>query len=186
MEQNRTERLDDLLRSTNYEQLGEQDRAWIDEELGEKAYKDLRLLIAGVSEEKVRSVSAETKFALMNEFRIRNRSVFAKVLSVKIPGYVAVILLLLIGSLYFVIPPKERVLVERMEIPAQPVIDTVFMTSEPDTVFIETEKEVPVYITKYVEQVTDPDEAQDNQQVREKSLADQVELRSLLDEIGAD
>jgi hypothetical protein len=101
------------------------------------------------------------------------------------PAYAVVLLLLAVGSIYFLLPEKERVVLQTVEVAGEPVIDTVFVEQPADTVFVELERRVPVYITKYVE--PKPVEVETVElSPNAKSLAEQKELRSLLSEVGAD
>ena len=177
---NALNRLDELLQSKDFKDLDPDEKKWIEEELGgEEAYMKLRSIVNASASEPEMSVSGSVKQSLMTAMKRKNQPQWAKLINFQIPAYVGALILFI--SIVFVIlaEPQTQVVEKIVEVPSDPVIDTVFVQTKADTVFIDRIKEVPVYLTveETPEQVT-PEEP--IPPLTSKSLADQEEIRKLI------
>lgn len=173
------EKIEQLLNKGSFESLSEEDQYWVKENLGgAEAYDHLRESTIIARQEKAIPVSSGVKKDLMKQFKEKHQPGWKLVLQWKIPAYAALILLIAVSSsLITFLPEKER-LVEKY-VWQDPVVDTVFVASEPDTVFIERTIERPVYVKVYETSEETPVVAVERKS-KGKSLADQSEIKDIL------
>ena len=182
MENLEFEKMDELIRLKSFSDLTREEKEWVKDQMGgEEAYTRLRTLVLEVSSEKVPDVPGSLKKSLVMAMRMKHsrpRSVWYNILNYRIPAYAGFLALLLIMTLYAITLPPEEVIVEKtVEVPSEPVVDTVYIQSKPDTIFIEKIIEKPIYLTREVEK-TEPGKSPAT--LSGKSLADQEDIRSLL------
>ena len=117
---------------------------------------------------------------LMKQFRQKHQPSWKLAIQWKVPAYAAVLMVTIMTlGLYLLIPAKERI-VERRVV-SEPVTDTVYVASQPDTVFIERTIEKPVYVTVYKEREEEVVPVLiAERKTRGKSLADQSEIKDIL------
>ncbi len=169
------ERLDKLLRTRAYEQLTEEEQAWVLETVGVEAYNELSKLVSGLASEKERPTSKRVKTQLIREFRSKHR--VTAWYEYRIPAYVNMMLVVAVGLVvWFFAPPKE-VIIERQELVEVPIVETITIELPGDTVFIErpVRVEVPVYITQEI-----PEEIVVQPSSKAKSLRESKALSELL------
>ncbi len=154
MEKELYSRLEIVLRSGEFQDLSETDKKLVQEELGgEKGFTDLRKLILQVKDEEVPKVKAVVKEDLMKSFSEKN-SKPSGILSYRTPMVANLAAMLVMGLVLWYFLPRqvvEKTVVQTIEGPS--VVDTVFIESPPDTLYLEKRVFVkePVYITKVVE-----------------------------------
>lgn len=175
------DRLEKLLKTGDFQTLDSQDKLWVEKNLsGEEAFSKLQRIVSETKMEREKSVHPGVKADLMNKFHQKHQPQWKLAFQWSVPAYAAGLFLIVCTTLiYFLVPTKERV-VEKLVL-QDPVIDTVFVASKPDTVFIEQTVEVPVYVTVYKE--VEPENLPTLAGVRKpkgKSLADQSDIKDIL------
>jgi len=184
MERKLTENIDELLKNKSFQELDAQDRLLVSQHIGgETEYEHLRAIVLAASREKEIVVAKDIKESLVNKMKAQHRPAWLSLLSYQIPAYATIITILLFAfAFYFLGPKREVQVIKTITKTSDPIIDTVLLSSVPDTVFIERriEIKVPVYLT--VNEENKPEVQEEKEIVRSgKSLADQVELRSILE-----
>ena len=172
-------KLDDLLRSKSYQELTEEQKFWIDNELGgEEAYSRLRGIVTSSASELHMEVDSSVKQSLMRQIKMKNQSHIGRIFNFKVPAYLTLIVVLFSLAFVLLAEPETKVVEKIVEIPSQPVIDTLYIETRADTVYIERTKEVPVYLTLETEKEQNIENP--IPPLAGKSLADQEEIRKLL------
>lgn len=173
------EKIEQLLNKGNFNALTEEDQYWIKENFGgAEAFDHLRDSIMIARKEKLMPVRSDVKKDLMKQFQKKHQPRWKLALQWKMPAYaVAILLVLVTGSLLAFMPEKER-LVEKYVL-QDPVIDTVYLVSKPDTIFIERTIEQPVYV-KVFETTDETPVVAEERKLRGKSLAEQSEIKDIL------
>lgn len=187
MEDKRTEKLDLLLKTKSYHQLDDDDKVIVKELLGDRDdYERFRSLILPIVMEQRMTVDKGVKQALIHKMKSKNKKQGWGFFNYKIPAYMAVLLLFLFTMAVYTFAPTKEVFVEKIvTIPSVPVVDTVLVESQPDTVFVEkiVRVKVPIYLVAEKEKPEVKPRTKETN-LSGKSLADQKELRSLLGQSG--
>ncbi len=174
------EKLDQLLRVGDFESLSGEDQHWIEESIGSaEAFDRLRETTIIARQENVKNVRPQVKKDLMKQFKEKHQPGWKLVLQWKIPAYAAMLIVALISSLLMTLMPEKERIVERY-IPQQPIVDTVFVASEPDTVFIERTIDRPVYVKVFEEEEKSTPVVAVERIRKGKSLADQSGIKDIL------
>ncbi len=173
------EKIEKILKRGPFDTLSEEDQYWVKENLGgAEAFDHLRESTIIAHREKDLPVSSGVKRDLMKQFKEKHQPRWKLVLQWKVPAYAVMILLMAVtGSLISFMPEKERVVEKYVR--QDPVIDTVYVASQPDTVFIERTVERPVYVKVYETTEETPVVAVERKS-KGKSLADQSEIKDIL------
>jgi hypothetical protein len=171
-------KIDQLIQSVKYEDLSVQERQLMTENGIEKeVYIRLHSMHVALIHEQDLSISTNQKKELVRAFkRVHSKNIFGY-LTREIPAYWQIgfsFIAFLIG--YLLMPEK---IVEReklVQLPPKVIVDTLLVQSPPDTIIIEKYrlKEVPVYITKYIES-----ESQETN-LTGSNIASQQKLKQLL------
>ena len=138
--------IDQRLKDSDYESLSPNEKMWVDEHLGGKAgYTSLAQLVLEATATSVMPTQANTKAVLMAKMKSRHQPAWQKALAFRVPAYLASALVVLAIVTTAALMPKP--------VPPQPSppiqlvkVDTVYLQSVPDTVFVERQVKVPVYI----------------------------------------
>ena len=175
------DRLERLLESGEFASLSIEDQHWVNENLGDEAAYNKLTKVVGIANRDMRVlVSPKVRRDLMKQFRQKHQPNWVLAVQWKIPAYVAVMAILTFSFLItWLIPAQERI-VERL-VSQEMIVDTIYVASKPDTVFIKQTIEKPIYITVYKER--ESEKSQVAAIVREpkgKSLADQSEIKDIL------
>lgn len=181
MEQDLNNKIDVLLKTKSYTELSEQEQLWVNENLGgETAYQNLASAIQRASQEQKMSVKSSTKKALMQQMKASKEPFWSKIIHYKVPAYASALMLVLaVGLTFFLTSQKEVIVEKRIALSAKTIVDTVKIAQPNDTIFVEKIKEVPVYITEQ-KTISNPTQTPAKNNLSEKSLADQKELKNLL------
>ncbi|MEL7002787.1 MAG: hypothetical protein AAFN93_08650 [Bacteroidota bacterium] len=184
MEDKLYESVDELLKNKSFHELTTQERLVIDEYVGgEREYNRLKAIIHEIVGKNEMNISIDVKKSLMLKMKAKHRPVWLSLVGYKMPAYAVVLALFLFGlAFYFFGPKKEVEVLKTITKTTEPIIDTVYLTSTPDTIYVERkiEVKVPVYLSAEVKE--DPRLPNEQEVIRPgKSLADQGELRSILD-----
>ena len=170
--------LDELLIHKSFENLNEEERQFVLENLDRQQYDRLRALIVGVNADKEIKTKPSTKDQLMLQMKAKRKPIYLAILQFKVSAFAAVCLLFIMAISVYFFQPVQTVEVQKIvTIPAAPKINTV-VVNQIDTIYIEKQVEVPVYITKYIP--TNPKQKESPENLSNKSLADQADIRSLL------
>lgn len=168
------EKIELLLKTKAYQELNASERALVDQELTQETYEELHTSMAQLQGEQLK-VGKDVKYALMQEFKQKQKTSFS-FFQFKMPAYThAVPLLVIVYLLFFV--PREEMLVTQDRIVEVMVRDTVQVT-QIDTLWIETVVKVPTPV--YVTQDLQPDKKEEIQQVSNRSLSDQKDVLDLV------
>ncbi|MEP3387702.1 MAG: hypothetical protein ABJO02_05920 [Reichenbachiella sp.] len=177
METTDLERLDHLIRSKAYDQLSESEEKWILEHLpNEIAYTKIRHIVLELSSEPVPKLARSSKADLMRQFKTKHASPTYNWLNYRIPAHLSFLVAIGLAFLIWWISPSREIIIEKpvtVQLPGR--IDTLFIHSKPDTVFIDKVRriEVPIYITK-------KEEASPEKDIKGSSMAEQHELDDFL------
>lgn len=173
------DQLDALLRQKDFRDLSAEEKLFVEEQIGgERAYKDISILINTAKEAKSIAVSSSIKRNLTNKFKQRNKSATVSWFNFKLPVYANLpIAALLALFIWLVLPTKEIEVDKIVTVQLPPKVDTLLIQSPSDTIFIEKKVriEVPVYITKIEET-----QSEKQPKISGSTLADQQGLADLL------
>ena len=176
------DRLEQLLQEGNFDALEEKDQLWIEQRLGgAESFSTLRETVGMAKKGRELPVKLRRKSDLIKHFRQQHQPKWKLALQWKVPAHAAALAIIVMAALvYLLIPAKERV-VEKV-VWQDPVVDTVFVSSKPDTVIIERTIEKPIYLTVYK---TIPQENSNlklavERKPKGKSLADQADIKDIL------
>ena len=175
------EKLDELLSTKSYEALNSEEKLWVNEHLGGvRTYQKLAALIKSAAVEKEMSLSKSTKRDLVQKMKAQHQPLWLKALHYKTPAYVSfLIALLFLVVAVFSIPRREVIMEKPVLVKTDPIIDTVFVKTPADTVFIEKLVSVPVYVAQEATDVQS-ETTVDTTALQAKSLAEQEDFRTLL------
>lgn len=173
------EKIEALLQSGDFRTLGTEDQHWIKENFGgADAFDHLRQTVLMAQKEKTKPVRAHVKSDLMKQFKSKHQPAWKLLLQWKIPMHLAFLMMFVFSAILMVMLPVQERVVEKY-VQQDPIIDTVFIASEPDTVFIERTIERPVYVKMYQEVEEEPVLVAERR-TKGKSLADQSEIKDIL------
>lgn len=173
------EYLDKLLMKKRYEDLSDEEKKWVHEHLmDEGSYRKLHSIIHSIASEPEMNVDPSVKRDLVSLMKSRNEPTWRKVVDFKLPLYQSIGLLVLLMIFYsFIMQPSTKIVEKTVYVPTDPIFDTIFVESSPDTVFVERVLEKTVYLTQQIEPEETPS---GNISVQSKSLAEEIELEDLL------
>lgn len=173
------EKVERLLQTGDFDTQSAEDQDWIENNLGSaSAFDELRNATLIARNEKEVPVKTNVKKDLMNQFKEKYQPGWKLALQWKIPAYAAMLVLIAVTSAIVIFMPEKERLVEKYVF-QDPLIDTVYVASQPDTIFIERTIERPVYVKVYEESEEAPVLAAERKS-RGKSLADQSEIKDIL------
>ena len=178
MEEHKFDKLDQLIRSKQFEELDPTELSFVLETLGnEAAYRHYQQLIKQSSEQAVRPVSARVSRDLTQRFKEKNRSAIYSWMTYRVPAYVNLMLILLFFAGIWFWPEKPAEIVQiTKEVYLPGKTDTLLVQLPPDTVVIERviQKNVPVYITSNAVEIPKTPDTEGS------SLAEQQDLTDFL------
>lgn len=168
------EEIENLMKEKSYDQLSSDERKLVDQELTAETYEELRMGMYLLEGEKLK-VRKDVKSSLMAEFRGKEATGLASILTKRIPAYGLVIPLLLVVVL-FIYKPVTEVPVINDRIVEVTLYDTIEVVKT-DTLWIDKIVKVPqlVYVVK-----EDENEEQPSIEMVNRSLSDQKEILDLV------
>lgn len=168
------EEIENLMKEKSYGQLSSDERKLVDQELTAETYEELRTGMYQLKGEKLK-VRKDVKSSLMAEFKGKETTGLASILTKRIPAYGLVIPLLLLVVL-FIYKPVTEVLVINDRIVEVTLYDTVEVVRT-DTLWRDKIVKVPqlVYVTK-----EDSKDEQPTIEVVNRSLGDHKEILDLV------
>lgn len=169
------ERIERLLKTKSYDDLSKAEKDLIDQELSQQVYEELQMGINQVSGERIK-VHRDIKRSLMSEFRKEDKVGFFSFAAKRLPAYVHVILIMIIGYLAFLLPPKERIITQDRMVEVM-VLDTIEVTRV-DTLFVEKFVKVPTPV--YVAQDPNTSKSDEVKQVSNRSISEQKDVMDLV------
>ncbi|MDW3191690.1 MAG: hypothetical protein R8G66_04975 [Cytophagales bacterium] len=173
------DKIERLLQAGDFDTLSAEDQFWIKDHLGSpETFDQLREATIIARTEKELPVRSKVKQDLMRQFKEKHQPGWKLVLQWKVPAYAAVLMLMLVATTLITFMPEKERIVETF-IAQEPVIDTVYVVSQPDTVFIERIVEQPVYV-KVVEEAEEAPVLAVERKSKGKSLADQSDIKDIL------
>lgn len=174
------DKIERLLQSGNFNSLSPEDQYWVKDNLGSpEAFDQLRETTIIARQEKAVPVRSKVKQDLMRQYKTKHQPAWKQVLQWQMPAYAAMLMLVFVTTTIITFMPEKERLVETF-IVQEPIVDTVYVASQPDTIFIERTIERPVYV-KVVEE--EPEEATVlavERKSKGKSLADQSDIKDIL------
>ena len=173
------DKIDRLLKAGDFESLNEEDQYWVRDNLGSaEAFNELRETTMIARNEREMPVRSKVKKDLMRQFQEKHRPGWKLALQWKVPAYAVAIMLMIVSAAIVTFMPEKERLVETYNA-QEPIIDTVYIASQPDTVFIERTIERPVYV-KVVAEAEEAPVLEVERKSRGKSLADQSDIKDIL------
>ncbi len=173
--------LDNILKTKSYNELTEDELRIIKEEFGgERGFVQFKNLVMAASANDL-SPNRNVKQKLDEAVELMYPSLWQRLVNVQVPAYAAVpAMILLMLFAYWIKQPETQIIEKQQIVQADPIIDTVFVETEADTVFIENIRrvEVPVYITLNEEKVKPKKE--EDEVFEGSNLTQQSDLMDLL------
>ena len=105
------EQIESLMKSKAYADLNREERALVDQELGEEVYKEIRKGMTQLNEEKV-PVKKDVKRMLMEELKAQSSPSWYSIFQRRLPAYIQVVGLMILVGIYYFIPAKEQIVVQ--------------------------------------------------------------------------
>lgn len=176
---NEFEKVERLLKTGDFDTQSAEDQDWIKNNLGgASAFDELREVTLIARSEKEVPVKTNVKKNLMSQFKEKHQPGWKIALQWKIPAYTAILVLMAVTSTIIIFMPEKEHLVEKYVF-QDPLIDTVYVASQPDTIIIERTIERPVYVKVYEKSEEAPVLVAERKP-KGKSLADQSEIKDIL------
>lgn len=173
------DKIEYLLQQGNFESLSAADRNWVEQNLGSaEAFDQLREATIIAHQERITPVRSTVKKDLLKQFKEKHQPGWELALQWKIPAYAVMLILMAVSSALIAFMPEKERLVEKYVL-QDPIVDTIWVASQPDTAFIERTIERPVYVQVY-EGVKEEPVLVAERISKGKSLADQSEIKDIL------